>query len=43
MLGRLLTRLTDPFQFAAALEGLGLNADDLPGLTRECRMTGAGA
>ena len=35
-------RVTDPFGFAQALAGLSLAPEDLPSLTRECRMAGSG-
>lgn len=41
-LARLAQRLTDPFGFADAFAGLALAPEDLPSLTRECRMAGSG-
>ncbi|HET6404228.1 MAG TPA: hypothetical protein VFH78_06235 [Candidatus Thermoplasmatota archaeon] len=39
---RLTQRLTDPFGFHEAFAGLGLAPEDLPSLTRECRLVGSG-
>ena len=39
---RLTQRLTDPFGFRDAFAGLSLAPEDLPGLTRECRLAGYG-
>ena len=39
---RLHQRILDPFGFADALAGLTLAPEDLPGLTRECRLAGVG-
>lgn len=41
-LARIAQILDDPFGFADAFRDLHLSVDDLPGLTRECRMAGAG-
>lgn len=41
-LSRLLARLADPFGFEDALRGLALQPEDLPSLTRECRLAGVG-
>lgn len=35
-------RMSDPFGFEAALAGLTLAPEDLPSLTRDCRLAGAG-
>lgn len=40
---RLVQKLADPFDFQAALAGLTLAPEDLPGLTRERRLAGAGS
>lgn len=39
---RLARRLLDPFGFDDAFTGLGLAPEDLPSLTRECRLAGRG-
>ena len=42
MLVQLTRRMTDPFGFHDAFAGLSLAPEDLPGLTRECRLAGYG-
>lgn len=42
MLQRLTARITDPFGFADAFRDLRLAPEDLPSLTRECRLAGYG-
>jgi hypothetical protein len=39
---RLLQTISDPFGFTEALRGLTLAPEDLPGLTRELRLSGDG-
>lgn len=39
---RLAQRFTDPFGFRDAFAGLALAPEDLPGLTRDCRLAGSG-
>lgn len=38
----MLARLTDPYGFSDAFRDLGLAPEDLPSMTRECRMAGSG-
>jgi hypothetical protein len=42
LISRLIQKITDPFEFQAALADLGLSPEDMPGLTRECRSSGIG-